>query len=58
MRTWKNKFDGDGKPICPVCGEPVPWVEGSLERWELPSDVVVDRGFWLHPHCRDSEAAS
>ena len=58
MNPWKNKSSDAGQPVCPVCAEPVPWVEGSLERWELPTNVVVDRGFWLHPECRDSEAAS
>jgi hypothetical protein len=58
MRTWKNKSDDAGNPICPVCAEPVSWAQGTLQRWELPADVAIDRGFWLHPRCRDAEAAS
>jgi hypothetical protein len=58
MSIWKNKSAEDGQPICPVCGIRVMVPAGSLERWELPTDVVIDRGFWLHPECRDSEAAS
>jgi hypothetical protein len=58
MSIWKNKSAEDGQPICPVCGIRVMVPEGSLERWELPTDVAIDRGFWLHPECRDSEAAS
>lgn len=57
MNPWKNKSSESGQPICPVCGEPMAWVEGALQNWEFPSDVVVDRGFWLHPECRDSEAS-